>query len=244
MVSFINYPIFEKSFFDLLHIVKNAIETDKTILINPLNSYIFVLTRTNPKLDSCFLNSTFITADGISVVKGIKFLSNKEVTRITGVDLMYSLIDMAIENNYSIYFWGSTDSTLKKIANILHNKNYFNITGFSNGFSDFGNADEIIKKIETKKPNIIFLGMNTPQKEYLSVKLKEKGIANIILSVGGSFEVFVGNKKRAPIFLQKLGLEWLFRLIQEPIRLGKRYLITNIKFIYLLIAEKIKSKKD
>lgn len=239
MIFFFNYQIFESSFNELLLKIKTTIETDQIILINPLNSFIFVLTRSNSKLNNCFLNSDIITADGISIVNGIKFLYKEKVSRITGVDLMYSVIEMSIKNNYSMYFWGSSDSTLHKIANILNRKNYFNIAGLSNGFADYKNANEIIKYLEDKRPNVIFLGMNSPQKEYLSIILKNRGVANLILSVGGSFEVFVGNKKRSPIFLQKLGLEWLFRLIQEPLRLGKRYLITNIKFVYLLLSEKI-----
>ncbi len=216
------------------------IQQNKKVIINPINAFIFTLSLRNKELRTSLLNSEFIPADGQSIIWALNFLNNLKLERLTGIDLMYALFETAVKNNYRIFLFGSTDETLHKIYFSVKPEIKKTIIGMENGYFESNKLNKIVEKINITKPDIIFLGLNSPNKEILSLELKTKTEANIILSVGGSFEILAGNKKRAPHLFQTLGLEWLYRLMQEPRRLFKRYLITNVLFVTIIIIEKIK----
>ena len=211
-----------------LHLM--GVNADK---INALNS--------DPRLKQIVNSCGIINADGVSVVLASRFLGKPLPERVAGIDLMQSLVQLAEDKNYSIYLLGAKQEIVEKTANVLQKKHpRLKIVGIHNGYFselDWNNISNILKE---KKPDFVFVGITSPIKEYLIEYLQNDGNKCVFMGVGGSFDVISGTIRRAPKWMQKNGLEWLFRVIQEPKRLFKRYFVGNVTFIISILKEKLK----
>lgn len=211
-----------------LHLM--GVNADK---INELNS--------NSLMKEIVNKCGIINADGASVVLASKLLKKKLPERVAGVDLMLELVKLCCEKNYSIYLLGAKQSVVEQTRDVLMDKySNLNIKGIHNGYFKEEQWDNISKELKKLKPDIVFVGITSPTKEYLIEYLQNDGNKSVFMGVGGSFDVISGNIPRAPKWMQKCNLEWLFRVIQEPKRLFKRYFVGNLKFIKLVIKEKKK----
>lgn len=182
-----------------------------------------------------------INADGASVVLASKFLGEPLPERVAGIDLMMSLIDLSAEKGYSIYLLGAKQDVVEKTAEVLL-KQYpgLKIGGFRNGYFKEGDWDNVSEEIKSVNPDFVFVGITSPLKEYLIEYLQGQGHCSVFMGVGGSFDVISGQIPRAPLWMQKMNLEWLFRVIQEPKRLFKRYFVGNTVFIQNVLTDKVK----
>lgn len=215
-----------------LHLM--GVNADK---INELNS--------NPLMKEIVNKCGIINADGASVVLASKLLKKKLPERVAGVDLMIELVKLCCEKNYSIYLLGAKQSVVEQTRDVLMDKySNLNIKGIHNGYFKEEQWDNISKELKKLKPDIVFVGITSPTKEYLIEYLQNDGNKSVFMGVGGSFDVISGNIPRAPKWMQKCNLEWLFRVIQEPKRLFKRYFVGNLKFIKLVIKEKRSDNKQ
>lgn len=182
------------------------------------------------------INNNIGYADGIGAVLALRRKRLNSI-KIPGSELWLDIIKK-FQYNKKFYLIGSTDEIIKLTVEKL--KNYspnINIINFRNGY--FGSDDEIARlkrDIFEKKPDIIFVAMGTPAQEYLMEELIKIHPA-LYMGLGGSFDIYCGRKKRAPIIFQKLGLEWLYRLMKEPTRIGRQ--IVLLKFMYMLIRGKL-----
>ena len=154
--------------------------------------------------------------------------------RVTGPDLMEEIFDISEKMGYSHYFYGSTQETLNELSNKLKKK-YPNINIVGMYSPPFRNLtlqedENIIDMINDSNADFLWIGLGAPKQEIWMYEHKNK-INSLMIGVGAGFDYHAGKITRAPMWMQKLSLEWLFRLLQEPRRLFKRYLITNIKFI-------------
>ena len=138
-----------------------------------------------------------------------------------------------------VYFFGATQEVIDKVtARVRVEFPNVRIAGYRNGYFDMEkDSENIVEEINASKANILLLGFGTPFKEQFVGKWKSRLKVNIIHGVGGSFDVYAGKVSRAPRILQRTGLEWFYRLLQEPRRMFGRYFITNTKFFFLLIKE-------
>ncbi|MGN0161895.1 MAG: WecB/TagA/CpsF family glycosyltransferase [Lachnospiraceae bacterium] len=180
----------------------------------------------------------------LSVVS--KLYGFKEANRVTGPDLMERLFQ---ESNQGTklrhYFYGSAPETLELLGTRLSD-NYPNmdVAGmFSPPFrplTDEEDAD-IVTKINETHPDIIWVGLGAPKQEKWMYDHRNK-LTGVMIGVGAGFDYHAGNIKRAPMWMQKCSLEWLYRLMQDPKRLFKRYLVTNFRFIFLVLMEKFSGK--
>ena len=180
-----------------------------------------------------------INADGASVVLASKYLKKPLQERVAGIDLMQELVKLSEKKNYSIFLLGAKQEVVEKTKKVLQERHpKLKIKGIHNGYfkeAEWFNISKIIKKA---KPDFVFVGITSPTKEYLIEFLQNDGNNCVFMGVGGSFDVISGMIKRAPKWIQKLNLEWLFRVSQEPKRLYKRYFIGNRKFIKAIRNEK------
>lgn len=184
-----------------------------------------------------------INADGASLVLASKFLKKPLIERVTGIDLMQELLKVSDEKGYSVYFLGAKEDVLNKmIENFKTTYPKLNIVGFRNGYFSKEEWSSIAEELTLLMPDIVFLGITSPKKEYLIDYFMNRKINSIFMGVGGSFDVLSGNIKRAPKWVQKINMEWMFRLLQEPRRLFKRYFIGNTKFLFKVLAEKRRSQ--
>ena len=197
--------------------------------------------RNDKKLKQIISDCDIINVDGMPIVWASKILGNPLKERITGIDLMEQLIKHSVKKGYRVYFLGAKEEVVKKVVEV-YSRRYPNlkIAGFRNGYWKFEEEEYIIKEIQKSKPDILFLAISSPTKEFFLKKFLNIMNVPFVMGVGGSFDVVAGVTKRAPLFMQKYGLEWFFRFIQEPKRMWKRYIIGNSVFICLIFKELLK----
>jgi N-acetylglucosaminyldiphosphoundecaprenol N-acetyl-beta-D-mannosaminyltransferase len=208
-----------------------------------LNAGKTVLMQENPNLKTIIQNCELINADGQAVVWASKLLGKPLPERVTGIDLMGKLIELSADNGHSIYFFGAKENVLVKV--IDHYKTLYpslKIAGYRNGYFNKEDEKEIIHDIKKSKADILLVAFSSPNKEIWLAEHGDKLEVPFMMGVGGSFDVVAGVTKRAPEWMQKTGLEWFYRFIQEPRRMWKRYLIGNLKFVYYTFME-IKKQK-
>ena len=186
-----------------------------------------------------------INADGASVILASKYLKKPLPERVAGIELMQDLVKLAEEKKYSIYLLGAKQNVVDETAQVLLNRHpNLIIKGVHNGYFKEEEWPNISKDIKNKKPDFVFVGITSPTKEYLIEFLQNNGNNCVFMGVGGSFDVISGNIPRAPKWMQRCNLEWLFRVMQEPKRLFKRYFVGNVKFIKAIIKEKRNQRKN
>jgi len=217
--------------------VEKAIENNEQLHHVVVNAAKIVKMQSDSLLRDSVTSCDIINADGQSIVWASKLLGKPLPERVAGIDLMQQLIKLAYKNKYKIYFLGAKDSILKKVVYKyagIYSEDI--IAGYRNGYFEEYESEEIARKISANKPDILFVAISTPKKEIFLHKHKALlSEVPFIMGVGGSFDVIAGKVKRAPVWMQKIGLEWFFRLIQEPGRMWKRYLYTNIQFVILVL---------
>ena len=191
-------------------------------------------------------SADIITPDGMPLVKALKLLYRVEQDRVSGPDLMPDLLRKAESQGLSVFFYGSTEEVLKAIikrARVEYPK--LQIAGtYSPPFRELTGEEkeEIAELINDSGANIVFVSLGCPKQEKWMAEMKGK-INAVMIGVGAAFPIYAGTQKRAPRWMQKLVLEWFYRLCQEPRRLFKRYFYTNFKFLYLISKELFRKKK-
>lgn len=220
---------------------------DDNLVISTLNPYSFLIAEKDEHFKSALLNSDVLLPDGQGIVWAEKFLYGKSIKKIAGYDIFVHLMKTLQKQKGSCFFFGSTEETLKKIKNKVA-KDYpsVEVNYLSPPFKDEFSEEENIKFtsfINSKTPNVLFVGMTAPKQEKWVLSNKEKLNVPIIASIGAVFDFYAGNVKRPSQFWIKLGLEWFIRFLQEPRRLFKRNLY-SINFVYKIIRAKFKIKKN
>lgn len=216
--------------------LENKIKNDEKTFIVTANPETFMIANSNPEFDKCLMNSdTIIIPDGIGVVKGAKMLGYDMHETITGVDLCEKIFEYASCNNKSIYLFGAKEEVVQKLKNKLE-KDYpkIKILGTENGYVE--DKQKNFDYIKTLKPDIVLVALGIPCQELLIYNNYKDFEHGIFMGVGGSFDVLSGTKKRAPKIIRSLNLEWLYRIIKEPSRLG-RFFNSNIKYVFKIIKE-------
>jgi N-acetylglucosaminyldiphosphoundecaprenol N-acetyl-beta-D-mannosaminyltransferase len=173
-----------------------------------------------------------VTADGQAVVWASSLLGNPLPGRVAGIDLMHATIALAEERGYGLYILGARQNVLERaIERLIERYPRLRIAGYRDGYFDESEDEAVAGAIRDSKPDILFVAISSPRKEYFLGRYgRELGVP-FVMGVGGSIDVVAGLTKRAPAWVQRLGLEWAFRLTQEPRRLWRRYLHYNPRFV-------------
>jgi N-acetylglucosaminyldiphosphoundecaprenol N-acetyl-beta-D-mannosaminyltransferase len=218
--------------------ISDAISTRKRIQIGVVNAAKIVNMRRDPRLRDDVLSSDLIFADGMSVVWASRILGTPLPERIAGIDLMMGLLDRGNSRGFGIFFLGATDEVLQAVVDRVR-REYpgVRVAGQRNGY--FGESDEegIAGEIRDSRADILLVAITSPKKEKFLARWSSIMDVPVCHGVGGSFDVYAGKVERAPEAWQKMGLEWLYRVKQEPGRLWKRYLITNTMFVGMVLFE-------
>jgi N-acetylglucosaminyldiphosphoundecaprenol N-acetyl-beta-D-mannosaminyltransferase len=221
-----------------LEICADAVQGDGLLRIGVLNAAKVVKLRRRPDLREALLACDLMLADGMAVVWASRLLGRPLPERVAGIDLFTSLLEAAGERGESIYILGAKQEVLDRVLEIIHER-YPGVIVAGARCGYFSDEDEpaIAEAIRKAGADYLFLGMTTPKKEQFIERWGTMMGVKVCHGVGGSLDVMAGKVKRAPDRWQKLGLEWLYRVCQEPRRLWKRYLVTNTLFLGLVIRE-------
>lgn len=223
-----------------LEVIDEAIQNNKHINHVVINAGKVVAMQTDKQLYESVVSCDLINADGQSIVWAGRFLGLQIPERVAGIDLMQNLVRLAHEKGYKCFFLGAKEEVVKKVVD-LYTEKYSSsiIAGYRNGYFKQDEEEEVAKQIAASNAQILFVAISSPKKENFQYKYREhlKNI-NFTMGVGGSFDVIAGVTKRAPEWMQRIGLEWFYRFLQEPGRMWKRYLVGNSKFIYLIFKTK------
>ena len=192
-------------------------------------------------------SSSLVVADGMPLVWVSKLYGQSIPERVSGSDILYRLCKIAVKKQYKLFFLGSTKETLDKMcSNLAKSFPGLQIVGvYSPPFKDcFSEADNsiMIDKVNEAKPDILWVGMTAPKQEKWIYHNLDKLNVQVAIGIGAVFDFVAGKVKRAPKWMQKIGLEWLFRLTQEPRRLWRRYLVGNTIFIWLVLKEFVRTR--
>lgn len=220
---------------ELLKNIFKDYKNDEQLFIVNINPEIAVTNYENENLKEMFNNQKYQIPDGSGIVWASKKKKGNITKRITGIDLMLKICEKSVEYKASIYLYGGKPK-ISEFAREELIKKYpeINIIGVCDGYCE---EQKAVKDIMEKKPDILFVGLGSPKQEDFIIEHK-KIFTNtkIFLPVGGAFDVISKSKKRAPNWVIKCNMEWLYRLIKEPTRFKRQ--LKLIKFMYLIFKEK------
>jgi len=189
----------------------------------------------NNNIKQIFNNQKYQIADGTGIIWASKKKKGNIKERITGIDLMEALCMESVKNESRIFLYGSKPGIADKASEELRKKyDKINIVGFCNGYE---NEENVLEKINACSPNIVFVGLGSPKQEEFIIKNKDKlKNVKILMPVGGSFDVISKTLKRAPNWIIKCNLEWLYRLLKQPKRFFRQ--LKLFKFVYLILIRR------
>ncbi|MGM0414602.1 MAG: WecB/TagA/CpsF family glycosyltransferase [Bacillota bacterium] len=214
---------------------------DSRYVVTP-NAEIVMQARKNSRLNKIINSAWLSSPDGSGILLASKLLAETVVfeERVAGFDLMEALIELASKKNYSVYLLGGEPGIIDQAKdNIIKGHPEIDICGCHHGYLDDELEAEVITDINQQQPDILLVGMGAPRQEYFISENRDKLNFKVALTVGGSFDVISGSKARAPVWVQKIYLEWLYRLIQEPSR-WKRIMVLP-HFVLILLMDAIKN---
>lgn len=215
-----------------------AVESGNQLEIGVVNAAKVVKMRRDPGLRAAVTGCDLVVADGQSVVWASRVLRTRLPERVAGIDLFVRLLQEAEQRGLAVYFLGARPAVLDAMTERLRERfPGLKIAGCRDGYFTDADAPAIADAVAESGAQLLFLGMTSPKKENFVADYGRRTGANVLHGVGGSFDVLAGVVKRAPRSWQRLGIEWLYRALQEPRRLGGRYLTTNTAFITLVVWE-------
>lgn len=220
----------------ILNLIAKRVDNEEKTFIITANAEIAMYARENKEYLELTKKSNYIVADGIGIVKGAKLLNENIPERIPGIELMMDMLEYANLNNKKVYFYGAKPETIEKMVTILNNKySKLNIVGYHHGYHD-DSDDKIMNEVIQLRPDYVFVAKGCPLQDEWITKVLDNVDKGVFMGVGGSFDVISGNVKRAPELWLKLNLEWLYRLLSNPQRIG-RY-VSLPKFVIEVIKDR------
>lgn len=233
--SFLGCPIDILTMNETVELARAAMRSRRRLQHVALNVAKFVNMRMDPVLAADVANSDVVGIDGMGIVWGARALGLPVATRVTGVDLLTELLAICAQQNFKPYFLGATPAVLQRAAQQVRER-YPSLVfaGLRDGYFCREQEQDIVADIRSSGADCLFIGMPTPRKErFLAVHRDQLGVP-FIMGVGGSLDILAGATRRAPQRMQQLGLEWLYRIYQEPGRMWWRYARTNTLFAGIL----------
>lgn len=196
--------------------------------------------KDDPQLRDYVETSDMICVDGMGILWGAKLLGVPVAGRVTGVDLMTNTLDMCEREGFRPFFFGAKQEILEDLVALLAKTHpNLEIAGIRNGYFKPEEEEGIVEQIRASGADCLFVGITSPIKERFLHQYRDDLKVPVQVGVGGAFDVVSGNVPRAPKFVQKIGMEWMFRVLQEPRRLAGRYINTNARFASLLFRAMI-----
>ena len=238
-IEFLGSPMDVATMGETVDCIKNRIASGCFTQHVVVNVAKLVNMQKDPVLAESVTSCDVINIDGMGVVLGARFLGHQVPERVAGVDLFHNLLTMAEDNNFPVFLLGATDEVISETARrVACEHPELKLAGYHHGyfFNKEGDDEEaVVNKIKQSGAKLLFVAITSPKKENFINKWQDRLGVDFVMGVGGTFDVVAGKVNRAPLWMQKYGLEWFYRIIQEPRRMWKRYLVTNTLFASQLL---------
>jgi N-acetylglucosaminyldiphosphoundecaprenol N-acetyl-beta-D-mannosaminyltransferase len=198
------------------------------------NAGVLCMMRRDTELREACRAGDLILADGMSVVWALRAAGTPVPERVTGVDLMGRLLEEGAARRLSVYFLGAKEEVVAQLVQrCAQDYPGLVVAGYRNGYFSKEDNAAIVEDIRAKSPHLLFVAMPSPFKEVFCERYREQLNVPVLMGVGGSFDVLAGEVRRAPQWLRNAGMEWFWRLLMEPRKMWKRYLLTNSEFLWV-----------
>lgn len=206
-----------------------------------VNVAVLMMMRSSARLQSFVERAALIVADGQPLIWCAPWLGGALPERVTGLHLIDALCERAARDGKHVYLLGATDDVVSKATQRLRARHLNLRIECADGYFTQKEAATRADRISIAKTDILFVGMGVPRQEYFLEDHWDRLGVGIAIGVGGSFDVLAGLRAGAPKWVERIGMEWLFRLIQEPRRLFMRYMVTNSQFVWLVFWKLVKT---
>ena len=219
--------------------ISQAINKQKMLRVVTANPEMIYASGFDQRLKDIINSADIITADGTGVVWAAKLLKTPVEERVTGIDLVQALFPAAESGKWRVFFLGGkpgvAEQAVSKICRQYPSINW----GLENGYFTSQDESKVLEKIMDFQPDMLLVGLGSPRQEYWLVE--HPGLAKVSIGVGGSFDALAGLVKRAPLRIQKLRLEWLYRLWKEPWRWRRQLVLP--RFVLKVVWQRVVEKK-
>jgi len=223
---------------DTVAAIDDAVAERRSLQHSALNAAKLVRIQRDETLRAAVAGSELVTADGQAIVWAARLLGQPVPERVTGIDLFESLLARAARRGYGVYLLGGSAAVADRAAAEIRARHPgIRLVGYRHGY--FGRDEDaaVVEEIRCARPDLLFVALETPVKETFLARYRDRIGAPFVMGIGGALDILAGERRRAPRLLQRLGLEWGYRLAQDPRRLARRYLVGNSVFIWLVLRE-------
>jgi N-acetylglucosaminyldiphosphoundecaprenol N-acetyl-beta-D-mannosaminyltransferase len=218
--------------------------SDQPRLVMTVNVALMWMAARDDRLGRIVQDSAIRVADGMGVIWAWRALGRRLPERIAGIDLMVELIAAAAADGRSIYLLGAQQAVIDRLEVVLLERYPdLQIAGSRNGYFGAGDHEDVVADVKGSGADLVFIGMPSPFKEVFAADHLDDFGADLVMGVGGSFDVIAGFVPRAPSLLQRTGLEWAWRLACEPRRMWRRYAVTNAWVARQVVARTIRRRR-
>ena len=242
-ISFLNSRMHAVSMDETVALIRDSIKADGFFQHVVVNVAKLVHMQKDSDLKESVENCDLINIDGQGVVLGARMCGHEVPERVAGVDLFHELLAMSADEQFPVFLLGATKEvvaeTNRRVQELYPN---LVVAGYHHGYF-WDDEEAVVNQVKASGAKLLFVAITSPKKENFINKWQDKLGVNFVMGVGGTFDVVAGKVNRAPNWMQKYGLEWLYRVLQEPRRMFMRYFTTNSKFALLLMKEKYLKKR-
>lgn len=240
-VTLFNTPVDILSRAETIGLAVKAMETGKRCQHVALNVAKLVNARTDKELDQDVRDSDIVGIDGMGIVYALRLLGHQVDERVAGVDLFEDLMQVAAERGFRPYLLGATQAVLDAtMAELRRRHPTLEFAGAQHGYFAKDEDARVAEAVRASGADCLFIAMPTPRKERFMRAWRDTMNVPFLMGVGGTFDVVAGHVERAPAIYQKLGFEWLYRMLQEPRRMFWRYARTNTIFLGMILPSLFK----
>ena len=236
-ISILSVPIHNLAFPQALQKINEFIEKGGFHQVCTVNPEFIIQAMENETFRKTLENADLNVCDGVGLQIGALLQGKRFRERITGVDLVYRLVEQAAEKKWRVFLLGAGKGVAKAAAEKLLKENPNLLIKYSGEDPNINGTNKAIFEINSFKPHVLFVAYGSPTQDLWIVSNKNRLSVLVAVGVGGTFDFITGKVRRAPRLVSKLGFEWAYRLLREPWRYRRQARL--VKFIYLLVKEKI-----
>jgi N-acetylglucosaminyldiphosphoundecaprenol N-acetyl-beta-D-mannosaminyltransferase len=243
--AIVGTPISMTSYDEVLEVLATR-PSDRATIVAVCNVYSVMSARRNEQLAEALATAEIATPDGMPLVWGLKAMARTDQEQVRGSELMRRGLKYGVERGWRHYFYGATEETLASLVDVAKQiAPGIQVVGSYSPPFRAQSDDELalaLDRIKEAKPDLVWVGIGMPKQELWMHRVREELPGVALLGVGAAFDFISGRVAQAPPFLQKHGLEWAFRLSQEPRRLWRRYIWNNPAYLVLCARQVLKQK--